>query len=210
MIKPVKLNCLIARGLLMKKIFKYLGIAIAVLLLIVIVSVWIFFCHYKDWFDFNNAIMKNDIVKMSSMIKKGYNINNRLYIYKDTDHLFFAVGNTGTSLQTLEFLLKHGADTNYLGKKKVPLVILATALKKPEQVKLLIKYGADLSAKSADTTLTDWAVATSQPQIIMMIPEEKISLGRASLENPAALKRIYDFYHLKQTDKRVINYLENQ
>lgn len=32
--------------------------------------------------------MKNDIVKMSSMIKKGYNINNRLYIYKDTDHLF--------------------------------------------------------------------------------------------------------------------------
>ncbi|MFR5949874.1 MAG: hypothetical protein ACLUH4_06470 [Alphaproteobacteria bacterium] len=194
----------------MKKIFKYLGIAIAVLLLIVIVSVWIFFCHYKDWFDFNNAIMKNDIVKMSSMIKKGYNINNRLYIYKDTDHLFFAVGNTGTSLQTLEFLLKHGADTNYLGKKKVPLVILATALKKPEQVKLLIKYGADLSAKSADTTLTDWAVATSQPQIIMMIPEEKISLGRASLENPAALKRIYDFYHLKQTDKRVINYLENQ
>lgn len=70
MIKPVKLNCLIARGLLMKKIFKYLGIAIAVLLLIVIVSVWIFFCHYKDWFDFNNAIMKNDIVKMSSMIKK--------------------------------------------------------------------------------------------------------------------------------------------
>ena len=184
----------------MKKFFKYLGIAIAALLLIVIVSVWIFFCLYKDWFDFNDA----------SMIKKGYNINNRLYIYKDTDHLFFAVGNTGTSLRTLEFLLKHGADTNYLGQKKVPLVILATALKKPEQVKLLIKYGADLSAKSADTTLTDWAVATSQPQIIMMIPEEKISLGRASLENPAALKRIYDFYHLKQTDKRVINYLENQ
>ena len=140
----------------MKKFFKYLGIAIAALLLIVIVSVWIFFCLYKDWFDFNDAIMKNDIEKMSSMIKKGYNINNRLYIYKNTDHLFFAVGNTGTSLRTLEFLLKHGADTNYLGQKKVPLVILATALKKPEQVKLLIKYGADLSAKSADTTLTDW------------------------------------------------------
>ena len=73
----------------MKKFFKYLGIAIAALLLIVIVSVWIFFCLYKDWFDFNDAIMKNDIEKMSSMIKKGYNINNRLYIYKDTDHLFF-------------------------------------------------------------------------------------------------------------------------
>lgn len=31
----------------MKKIFKYLGIAIAVLLLIVIVSVWIFFAIIK-------------------------------------------------------------------------------------------------------------------------------------------------------------------
>ena len=64
---------------MIKKFFKYLGIAIAALLLIVIVSVWIFFCLYKDWFDFNDAIMKNDIEKMSSMIKKGYNINNRLY-----------------------------------------------------------------------------------------------------------------------------------
>ena len=194
----------------MKKFFKYLGITIAVLLLSAIISVYLFFHYYKDWFDFNDAVMKNDMAKMSTMIKKGYNVNKHLDIYKGADHLFLAIGNSETSLQTLEFLLQNGANPNYLGKNKLPLVIFATALKKPEHVKLLIQYGADLSAKSAETTLTDWAIATSQPEIIMMIPEEKISLGKALLENPTALKKIYDYYSLGQTDKRVINYLENQ
>lgn len=72
----------------MKKFFKYLGIAIAALLLIMIVSVWIFFCLYKDWFDFNDAIMKNDIEKMSSMIKK-VTILIIVYIFTKIRIIFF-------------------------------------------------------------------------------------------------------------------------
>ena len=92
----------------------------------------------------------------------------------------------------------------------MPLVIFATALREPETVKLLIKYGAGITVKTGESTLTDWAIATSQPEIIMMIPEDKIVLGKAILNSPTALEKIYDFYRLKQTDKRVIDYLEKQ
>lgn len=134
MIKPVKLNCLIAKGLLMKKFFKYPGIAIAVLLSAWLIINIIFNILYWDWWKFNEAADHGNIEMMSDMLKEGYNPK---YItqsdsYYHTNHFEAALINAPNPNEVIEFFLNKGIDIDaplYNGDTALQISIY---IKKPQ------------------------------------------------------------------------------
>ena len=52
----------------MKKLFKYLGISLASLLLITAIGLYIFYSMYKNWEGFVNASERNDISQMQEIL----------------------------------------------------------------------------------------------------------------------------------------------
>ena len=68
----------------MKKFFKYLGIAIAALLLIVIIILNVVSFIYADLDKFVTAMEKNDIITMNNILDKGFDINQSFLYFKTT------------------------------------------------------------------------------------------------------------------------------
>ena len=62
----------------MKKLFKYLGISLASLLLITAIGLYIFYSMYKNWEGFVNASERNDISQMQEILNQGFDINQTL------------------------------------------------------------------------------------------------------------------------------------
>ena len=212
MITPVKLNCLIAKGLLMKKFFKYPGIAIAVLLSAWLIINIIFNILYWDWWKFNEAADHGNIEMMSDMLKEGYNPK---YItqsdsYYHTNHFEAALINAPNPNEVIEFFLNKGIDIDaplYNGDTALQISIY---IKKPQIAEFLIKKGARLDVISNGMTVTDLAVTTNQPEIITKIPPDKIVIGEKNRNNYVYFARVVKLYDTGKTDARIIDALLKQ
>lgn len=93
----------------MKKLFKYLGISLASLLLITAIGLYIFYSMYKNWEGFVNASERNDISQMQEILNQGFDINQTLM---QVSPLFVAVSYSHINYETIKFMLDNGADVN--------------------------------------------------------------------------------------------------
>lgn len=196
----------------MKKFFKYLGISLASLLLIWVLTNIIFNLLYWDWWKFNEAADHGDIETMSDMLKDGYNPK---YItqsdsYYHTNHFEAALINAPNPNEVIEFFLNNGTDIDaplYNGDTALQISIY---IKKPQITEFLIKKGARLDVMSNGMTITDLAVTTNQPEIIMKIPPDKIVIGEKNRNNHVYFARVVKLYDTGKTDARIIDALLKQ
>ncbi len=96
------------------------------------------------------AAAKNNIKLMEKMIKYGIDVNIA------TDKGLYSMDNTplksAEDASTVAWLLKNGADPNYLSKRDYPAICkAASATKSSESLKLLLKAGADPNGTCSDT-----------------------------------------------------------
>jgi len=111
--------------------------------------------------EFVDAVLKDDFQKADEVLKGNININA---IGKDgiTPLLWLLAEEHAKDLEAVEFMLKHGADPNYIDpNRQVSAMYFASGGDKPEFLELLIKYGGDVNqiAKDDDSMLM---VAASQ------------------------------------------------
>lgn len=86
----------------MKKLFKYLGISLASLLLITAIGLYIFYSMYKNWEGFVNASERNDISQMQEILNQGFDINQTLM---QVSPLFVAVSYSHINYETINLCL---------------------------------------------------------------------------------------------------------
>ena len=149
----------------MKKLFKYLGISLASLLLITAIGLYIFYSMYKNWEGFVNASERNDISQMQEILNQGFDINQTLM---QVSPLFVAVSYSHINYETIKFMLDNGADVN--AKSTLP-IHYAIFEKRPDIVKLFLEYGTDVSYKIKEKTLLDIAVISNNQEIIDIIKQ---------------------------------------
>ena len=196
----------------MKKFFKYLGIVIAVLLAVWLIINIIFNILYWDWWKFNAAADRGDIETMAEMLNNGYNSQyiTQSDFYYHTNHFEAALINAPNPNEVIEFFLNKGIDIDaplYNGDTALPISIY---IKKPQVAEFLIKKGANLDIISNGMTITDLAVMTNQPEIIMNIPTDKIVIGEKNRTNYIYFARAVKLYDTGKTDARIIDALLKQ
>lgn len=117
----------------MKKLFKYLGISLASLLLITAIGLYIFYSMYKNWEGFVNASERNDISQMQEILNQGFDINQTLM---QVSPLFVAVSYSHINYETIKFMLDNGADVNAKSTRGFLPIHYAIFEKRPDIVKL--------------------------------------------------------------------------
>lgn len=128
----------------MKKFFKYLGIAIAALLLIMIIIWNVVSFIYADLDKFVTAMEKNDIITMNNILDKGFDINQS-FLYFKTTPLAMALVQPQIKFNTVKFMIENGADVNKPNWHNFSPLSLAMLRKHSDIVALLLENGADTS-----------------------------------------------------------------
>ena len=152
----------------MKKLFKYLGISLASLLLITAIGLYIFYSMYKNWEGFVNASERNDISQMQEILNQGFDINQTLM---QVSPLSVAVSYSHINYETIKFMLDNGADVNAKSTRGFLPIHYAIFEKRPDIVKLFLEYGTDVSYKIKEKTLLDIAVISNNQEIIDIIKQ---------------------------------------
>lgn len=152
----------------MKKLFKYLGISLASLLLITAIGLYIFYSMYKNWEGFVNASERNDISQMQEILNQGFDINQTLM---QVSPLFVAVSYSHINYETIKFMLDNGADVNAKSTRGFLPIHYAIFEKRLDIVKLFLEYGTDVSYKIKEKTLLDIAVISNNQEIIDIIKQ---------------------------------------
>jgi len=100
--------------------------------------------------DINSAAMKGDIDTIRLLLAEGYDINDRQNEWYSTPLMFAVQNSNGTSsIETVRFLLDHGANINVAnGSGNTALFFAAlysNSTSSIETVKLLLEYGANVN-----------------------------------------------------------------
>lgn len=127
----------------MKKFFKWLGISLAVLM--VVASVWGYYYIYKP-FIFIDAALNNDLNKLYWLHKeKSYSANTK--IFNGNAITFILLDEEKEpEIKTIEFLLKGGAEVEAKSFRGLTNLHYAIMRKWPDIVKLLLQYGANVNS----------------------------------------------------------------
>ena len=196
----------------MKKFFKYFGLILGGCFIVWLLANLVFNISYWSWWKFNQAADNGDIQTMSDMLENGYNPMNitKSDFYYKTNHFEAALINAPNPIDVIDFFLKNNIDIDSpLHGGNTPLQ-LAIFIKKPEIAKFLIGKGANLDVLAKGMTITDLAIATDQPEIIMMIPSDEILIGEQNKSNYVYFARAIKYADTKKTDNRVLDALINQ
>lgn len=154
----------------MKKFFKYLGIAIAVLLLIVIIIWNVVSFIYADLDKFVTAMEKNDIITMNNILDKGFDINQS-FLYFKTTPLAMALVQPQIKFNTVKFMIENGADVNKPNWHNFSPLSLAMLRKHSDIVALLLENGADTSYIVKGYTYAELAQQIGNQEIIKLIKQ---------------------------------------
>ena len=114
--------------------------------------------------EFVDAVLKDDFQKADEILQGNVNINA---IGKDgiTPLLWLLAEEHAKDLEAVEFMLKQGADPNYIDpNRQVSAMYFASGGNKPEFLELLIKYGGDVNQIAKDDK-SMLMVASSQGRI---------------------------------------------
>lgn len=195
----------------MKKVLKYAMYIIGVVILALTVAFFIFYVNIKDWGKFQSALINNDTTTLQKLLDNGYDINSvPLKPYIKATHLHTAIYESESiTNKTIEFLIQNGADINYAEQDSYSPIFSTVVLKRPDLTKMLINYGADTGKIFQGKSIIDFAILADLPEVIMMIPAEKITMGSLIQENPGAILRVVQFYDTGRTDDRIIKHLLN-
>lgn len=85
------------------------------------------------------------------------------------------------SYENAKFLIEQGADVNIKTAYGATPLFIAIVQKDPKMVSLLLDKGADPEAKVADKELLFYAIASKQPEILMMLVNKIDSIDSNSL-----------------------------